>query len=139
MYYNFNHLIYANDLILISHASWRTARDIKLCLFIYASLTGQHFNNTKFAIYFLVWFNKRMANSIRNILEMEIGHFPFNYLGVIISHKRLASVQFQYLVDKINNIIAHWRHSNLSRAGKGVLINSSIMAIPIYYLSVYLR
>ena len=110
--------MYVDDLILVSNASRRTARNIKLCLSIYASLTGQHSNNSKSVIYFPDWFNKRMTGSIRNILNMEIGHFPFNYLGVIISHKRLAVAQFQSMVDKINKTLGLWRHFNLSKAGK---------------------
>ena len=133
--YNFYHLMYVDDLILVSNASRRTARNIKLCLSIYASFTGQHSNISKYAIYFPDWFNKRVASSIRNILNMEIGHFPFNYLGVLISHKRLA--QFQSMVDKINKILGLWRHSNLSKAGKTVMINSSLMTILIYYMYVY--
>ena len=94
LHYNFNHLMYADDLILISHATRRIARNIKFCLAIYAAMTGQYFNSSKSAIYFPEWFNRRVALSIKNILEMEIGHFPFKYLGVIISHKKLARTQF---------------------------------------------
>ena len=125
--------MYVDDLILVSNASRRTARNIKLCLSIYASLTGQHSNNSKSVIYFPDWFNKRVANSIRNNLNIDIGHFPFNNLGVLISHKKLAVAHFQAMVDKVNKIIGFWRRSNLSRTSKIILINSSLIAIPVYY------
>lgn len=38
---NFNHLIYAYDLILVTKASRQTARNIKVCFHIYKNLTGQ--------------------------------------------------------------------------------------------------
>lgn len=40
--YKFNHLMYVDDLILISQASRLIARNIKLCLHIYGQLSGQH-------------------------------------------------------------------------------------------------
>ena len=45
--------------------------------------------------------------------------------------------QFQAMVDRVNKSIVFWRQSKFSRAGKAVLINSTVMAIPVYYLSVY--
>lgn len=45
--YNFNHLMYANDLIIITTATRRSARNINLCLAIYASLSRQNINVSK--------------------------------------------------------------------------------------------
>lgn len=39
--YNFNQLMYANDLILITLASRKAARNINICLSIYSNLSGQ--------------------------------------------------------------------------------------------------
>ena len=44
--------MYADDLILISTATGRIARNVKLYLVIYASLTGQNPNNVKSEIFF---------------------------------------------------------------------------------------
>lgn len=51
--YNFNRLMYADDLILVTNSSRKTSCYIKLCLSIYAHLTGQNPNPSKFEIYFL--------------------------------------------------------------------------------------
>ena len=40
--YNFNHLIYADDLILVSKATKRVGGNIKVCLSVYSNLTGQN-------------------------------------------------------------------------------------------------
>lgn len=44
---NFNHLMYADDLILVTIASRKVARFVKLCLQIYGQLTGQVANSAK--------------------------------------------------------------------------------------------
>lgn len=44
--------MYTDDLILISHASRKTAHNIKLCLSIYEHLTNQKDNVSKFEIFF---------------------------------------------------------------------------------------
>lgn len=134
---NFNHLMYADDLIIITHATRRVARNVKLCLSIYSSLNGQTPNLSKSNIYLPHWFNKRVASSLKSILNINIGVYPFVYLGILISFKKLAAVCFQSMVDKVNKIVGGWNRSKLSKPGKDVLIKSILMAIPVYYLSVY--
>ena len=49
---NFNHLMYADDLILITEASRLAAKNIKFCVSIYSQLTSQNPNTSKSVIYF---------------------------------------------------------------------------------------
>lgn len=48
---NFNHLMFADDLILITNASRLAARNILFCLNLYASISGQKANTLKSAIF----------------------------------------------------------------------------------------
>lgn len=48
---NFNHLMYADDLILITQASRKAAHSINLCLDMYSKLTSQCPNLSKSQIY----------------------------------------------------------------------------------------
>lgn len=41
------------------------------------------------------------------------------------------------MVRKANRLAANWKSANISKARKAILINSSIMALPSFYLSVY--
>lgn len=134
---NFNHLMYVDDIILIIEASRKSARNIKKCLNFYGLITGQRVNNAKSEIIFLTRFNKHLSNRIAKILEYKIGSFPFRYLGILISLRRLALSCFTSMVDKIEKSISFWKKSRLSPVGKTILINSSIITVPLYYLSVY--
>ncbi|XP_039145745.1 uncharacterized protein LOC120282984 [Dioscorea cayenensis subsp. rotundata] len=135
--HNFNHLMYADDLILISLASRKIARNINLCLSIYESLTGQRANKSKSGVYFPSRFNLRLQTSISSILGFTVGKFPLTYLGLPISPRRLPISSFTNLLAKTENIVSSWKHSKISMSGKAVLINSVLMSNPVYYLSVY--
>lgn len=41
------------------------------------------------------------------------------------------------MLEKIDRIIANWNKSKISPVGKAILINSSPLSIPLYYLFVY--
>lgn len=135
---NFNHLMYVDDLVLITHASRAAARNINFCLSIYSSLIGQHPNLSKSQIFFPSWFNKHVSKRICSIIKLKPASFPFIYLGILVSPKRLAVASFKPMVDRISHTYHRWENFKLSPATKTVLINSSLMFIPTYTLSVYL-
>ncbi|XP_039133192.1 uncharacterized protein LOC120270234 [Dioscorea cayenensis subsp. rotundata] len=125
--------IFWNDI----EASRKSARNISLRLNIYAHISGQFPNQTKSEIYVPSWFNHQVSSRISGILNFKIGKTPFTYLGVLISPKKLVIAHFDSMINRINKSIVVWRKANLSKAGKSILINSILMVVPIYYLSVY--
>lgn len=100
---DFNHLMYADDLILVSRATRSCARNIHLCLSIYVNLTGERPNDYKSKIFFPSWFNKRVASSICAILCFSPASFPFIYLGVQISPRKLHVALFGSMVHFVVN------------------------------------
>lgn len=93
--HNFNHLMYADDLVLITKASRDVARNVRVCLPIYSKVTSQNPNNNKSFFFFCPkWYNKKVAKSIRIILAFTIGSYPFTYLGIVISLSKLPASIF---------------------------------------------
>lgn len=101
------------------------------------SLTGQSPNDAKYEVYFPDWFNRRVARSICNILNMKMGSFPIVYLGVAISSSRLSRALFNHMLVKSELKLNFWRNLNLSGMGEATLINSIIMIFPQYYMASY--
>lgn len=134
---NFNHLLFADDLILITRATRSVARNIIVCLAVYSRLTGQCANLSKSQVFLPSWFNSRVASSICSILDLPLSTFPLLYLGILISPKKLSVQSFSPMIDKIKSLCARWKTLKLSSAAKSILINSSILSIPTYYLSAY--
>lgn len=100
-------------------------------------MIGQNPNIIKSKIFFPDWFNLRVANSICHILNFKRSDFPFTYLGVLVSPKKLAISHFDNMIKKINKAASGWNNAKISIAGEIILINSSLMAIQSYYLAVY--
>lgn len=98
---NFNHLMYADDLILISFATKKVACNMNKCLAIYYRITRQKANNLKSAILFSDRFTPRLMKGILNIIAFKIGSFPFTYIGVLISTKKLAIFHFDSMIDRV--------------------------------------
>lgn len=134
---NFNHLMFADNFVLITSITRSAARNINFCLKIYSRLTSQYPNHSKSQIFLPSWFNKRVTTNICSILRLSPASFPLSYLGILISPKRLNGHSFNSMIDKIWGMSARWKTYNLSDAAKAILINSSILSIPTYYLSSY--
>ena len=88
---NFYHLIFVDDLVIVSRASRATARASKLYLAIYNDLTSQFPNLINSTIHLPGWFNSRIDKAIADILGMKIDQYRFKYLGCLISPKRLKT------------------------------------------------
>ena len=74
--------------------------------FHFACLTGQNPYLAKYEILFPGWFHQRGSNSVRAILSFNIGRFPFTYLRVLISHRKLSVTHFNSLIEKVNKVVA---------------------------------
>lgn len=135
---NFNHLMFVDDLITISKATRQTTKNCLLCLNIYHDIIGQKPNLNKLAIYLPSWCNKKIANSISMILGIKLGNFSFIYLGASISPKRLHIAHFNFITNRVNNVIQSRNHLDISTASREVFLNNNIFSIPTYYLFVFL-
>lgn len=56
----------------------------------------------------------------------------------MIAPKRISSNLFQPMITRVAKILAAGNQTSISKVGRVVLINSSILSTPIYYLSSYL-
>lgn len=97
---NLNHLMFTDDLIIVSRASRSVAKACKPCLNIYTDLTGQTSSDSKSTIHFPTWTNKKLCKAIVSILGMKVGSFPLKYLDCLICPKRVNKSCFQPLVTR---------------------------------------
>lgn len=131
----FNHLTFIDDLIIITQAFKDATKYCKLCLNMCKNLIGQSPNFFKSTLRLPSWCNMRIAYAIRSILDMLLGFFPFKYLGVLISPKRLFDSKCSYQIYRVSNYIKSWSYSKISIADCTVFINSSFLSIPAYLIS----
>ncbi|XP_026390910.1 uncharacterized protein LOC113286536 [Papaver somniferum] len=66
-----------------------------------------------------------------------VGEFPFSYLGIPIgASTRLIGV-WNTIIERMTVRLAPWKRRYLSKARRVELINSTLMSIPLYYLSLF--
>ncbi|PKU83813.1 Putative ribonuclease H protein [Dendrobium catenatum] len=133
-YKNFyiNHLMYADDLLVMGESSKENANHLKTCLQKFASYSGLHINPSKSAIIF-------SHNDTRNqIICEELGIHNINlyitYLGIPISPKRLKATHFQPLLSKIYALLAGWKNKFLSFAGRVQFLKFTITNSIAYWI-----
>ena len=131
---NFNCSMYVDNLILVTKASRKNARNCNHCYKIYYQFMGHRPNRTNSAVYFPSKFNKRLFKVISSTMNFKIRNYPFTNLGVLIAPKWLSIAQFQPLASKVNTIFSCQNHRNISIDG---VINNTMLSIPFYYLCTY--
>ena len=60
----------------------------------------------------------------------RIDPFPIHYLGIPLGLKKLSKTALQPLVDKVAKRLPSWKAGLLNRAGRTVLVKSTLSAIP---------
>lgn len=77
---------------------------------------------------------KLLKPSISRNLRIKLGQFPFTYLGIPISTKKLLVNQFNSLPIRVKITIQSWNHSSISLAGSVVFLNRIIFSTILNYL-----
>ena len=60
----------------------------------------------------------------------RIDPFPIHYLGIPLGLKKLSKTALQPLVDKVAKRLPSWKAGLLNRAGRTILVKSTLSAIP---------
>ncbi|PKU68127.1 Putative ribonuclease H protein [Dendrobium catenatum] len=133
-YKNFyiNHLMYADDLLVMGESSKENAKNLKTCLEKFASCSGLHINSSKSAIIFS--HNDPCNQSICEELGIHNINLYLTYLGIPISPKRLKASHFQPLLSKIYALLAGWKNKFLSFAGRVQFLKFTIINSIAYWI-----
>lgn len=75
---------------------------------------------------------------IANRLNCRLGSFPITYLGLPISDSRISLKELRPVVDQVMHRVDPWQGRLVSKAGKAVLIISSLASLPMFAMGLYL-
>ncbi|KAI0523418.1 hypothetical protein KFK09_005813 [Dendrobium nobile] len=128
----FNHLLYADDVLVFGKNSIQNAKNFKLIMEDFAKASALCFNPNKSTIIF----SPRAGNTreICSILGISNMAESFTYLGIPISIKRLSASFFQPLLDKISGLLDGWKVKFLSMAGRIQFLKFSIANTLAYWI-----
>ncbi|XP_048494582.1 uncharacterized protein LOC125494804 [Beta vulgaris subsp. vulgaris] len=109
---------------------------LKRVLKTFSDTSGLFASQEKTALYFGN-VKEEVQARILQVTRFQRGTFPFRYLGVRITSKRLAKSDCDALVDKIVKRIVCLSSRHLSYAGRYVLINSVLLSLHTYWAKVF--
>ncbi|XP_020696805.1 uncharacterized protein LOC110109919 [Dendrobium catenatum] len=123
------HLLYADDVLIFSHASITLAKALKIIVEDFCKWTGQRVNVSKSQMLFDKVVSYSMKKKIARVLGFKVVK-EMKYLGVKISLSRLNMADFQELMSNVMDRLNSWGKKSLSMGGKLTLIESSLFTMP---------
>lgn len=127
---------FTDDMLLFFGGSSSSAAVIKLILDAFSSSSRLKINYQKSAI-ITISLQGNQASSLANIFGCSTYGFPFKYLGLPLSAKKLRKTDYLPLIEKLDNRLVGWEGLMLLRGGCLVLLNSVLSSIPTFFFATY--
>ena len=125
------HLCFADDLLLFSRGDLNSIKELHKCFIEFYQASGLQANLNKSSIY-CGGVQKEVRQQIVQQLGYTIEELPFKYLGVPLSSKKLNTIQWYPLIDKIMARINSWTAKKLSYAGRAQLVKTVLFGVQAY-------
>lgn len=131
-----SHLMFADDLILFGDTSNKTLKGMIEFLDQFWDCVGQKMNNSKSKLYFSKHTPQLQHDIFSNNLNFESSPDLGVYLGFPLTYKRPSQSQLGHICRNIRAKLSSWKAKCLSKAGRLVLIKSTLTAIDSYPMQV---
>ncbi|XP_021751015.1 uncharacterized protein LOC110716678 [Chenopodium quinoa] len=132
-----SHLFFADDALFCFKATPEAIRTVKETLNAFCHLSGEVINMQKSSIIFSPNTPTRFVRILRQPLGVKSTKELGTYLGCPMDVDGRTSSKVKFLHDKVAKVIAAWKFSHLTMAGKLILINGVLIASLQHVLSIY--
>ncbi|XP_062093665.1 uncharacterized protein LOC133799682 [Humulus lupulus] len=130
-------LCFADDLVLFCKGTNRSVQIITECFKSFSSVSGLTANVEKSRVYF-GGMNAAETKEILKDIRFSEGEFPLKYLGVPLRPTKWKAGDCAAIIKKIQLKLHHWSNRHLSFAGKTQLIQSVLMGLRAFWMSIFL-
>ena len=131
------HLQYADDTIILIQNEELAIANLKFLLLCFEDMSGLKINFHKSEV-FVLEEPLQEQQRIANMFNCKLGEFPFLYLGLPISDRKLTIEQWNYLVAKLADRVEVWTGRLLSSGGRLILSNACLDALPTFAMGLFL-
>jgi len=132
-----NHLLFADDTLIICKASQEECSQIMHCLSQYGHISGQMINVEKSSVTFGNKIEAETKDWIMHRSGIHVEGGTGKYLGLPECFSGSKQVLFGFLKEKLLSRLNGWYAKTLSQGGKEVLLKSIAMAFPVYAMSCF--
>lgn len=133
----FSHIFFADDLLLFSVVDPSSLMSVKSTLLRFSEISGLEVNLAKSAVIFSDNTPPQSRVLACNILNISEADQLGKYLGFPIRKGTPKRKDFEFLIDRINSKLASWKSNFLSKAGRLVLVKSSLQSLAPYYMQAH--
>jgi hypothetical protein len=130
------HLAFADDLILFARGDIPSIELLMERLQDFGASSGLQASLSKSNL-FTAGLQSNDMDEIRRITGLEVGNFPFRFLGIPLAAMRLTASQFSPFIEKITEKISVWTGATLTYAGRLELINAVLRGVEGFWLSIF--
>lgn len=128
-------LLYANDVLFFIKPEVQQLQILQIALTVFSKVSGLATNPHKSELLFSDP-QPQDTTQLSMVLGCKVSEFPFTYLGLPLSNKRLPKAAYLPLIHKLNSRLAGWAAKHLSIVGRIVLLNAVLSALPLYFMMV---
>lgn len=133
-----SHLFFVDDLVLFGEATEDQMQVIMTCLERFCGCSSQRINFQKSQLYCSSNVSDLQAMYLSNLAGIPLTNDLGRYLGVPSIHGRVCASSFEAVLDRLRGRLEGWRSRYLSFAGRHVLEQSVLSAIPLYIMQTFL-
>ena len=130
----FSHLFFADDLVLFAKADLWNCTSVLKTLDTFCELSGQKVNLNKSKVYFSLNISPESREEMCGVLGIHSTPNLGKYLGFPIKHSGSSSQDFNLVVERVQNKLQGWKTNLLSMAGRVVIAQLVLSAIPAYVM-----
>ena len=122
---------YADDTIIFNDSNLRHIQYLKFILYCFEIISGLRINFDKNVMYGINLPEVR-SKQLATVLGCSLSSLPTNYLGFPLNNGNVRSVDWNFLVEKVDKKLSASKGKLLSLGGRLILVNSVLSASPTY-------
>ena len=130
-------LQYADDTVLCVSHDPDKAVNLKLLLYLFEIMSGLKINFQKSEV-FTIGGDNDITAFYADMFNCQAGVLPLKYFGVPVTFAHLKNVDWDFVDANFFKRLASWICENASSGGRLSLLQSCLVGIPSYYLSMFL-
>jgi exonuclease III len=131
------HLQYADDTIIMIQDDDVQLANLKFILLCFEDMSGLKINYHKSEV-IVMGTSPERQQTVADKLNCKLGEFPFIYLGLPISDRRLTMEQWLFLVRKLAARVEPWWGKFMSSGGRLILSNTCLDNLPTFAMGLFL-